>query len=71
MIVDAAANALDDHIAAAEAIAGPDYCLHASENINRLVTVPDAVKNRLLTNEELFALVPELNPQRERRATRR
>ena len=60
----------DDKFEIAEAIAGPDYCLHASENISPTVSVPDAAKNRLfLSEEELFAAVPELKPRR--RAARR
>ena len=45
----------------AEALAGPDYCFHSSQNINH--SVPDAAKNRLLTEEELYAAVPEMNPR--------
>ena len=49
----------------AGAIAGPEYCLHASSNI--LHSVPDAAKNRLfMSDEELFATVPEMNPKQRR-----
>ena len=47
----------------AEALAGPEYCFHSSQNINRLV--PDAAKNRLFASEEeLYAAAPELDPKR-------
>jgi hypothetical protein len=53
----------------AERLAGPDYCFHASSNIN--VLVPDNAKNILFTSdEELYAAVPELNPHQRRRASR-
>jgi hypothetical protein len=53
----------------AEQLAGPDYCFHASSNINMLV--PDNAKNILFTSdEELYAVVPELNPHQRRRASR-
>ena len=57
----------------AQAIAGPDYCLHASSNISHLV--PDAAKNRIFTSdEELYAADPEMRPRvgtrRSRRAAR-
>ena len=44
----------------AEALAGPDYCFHSSQNINCLV--PDAAKNRLFTSEEeLYVAAPEVS----------
>jgi hypothetical protein len=53
----------------AERLAGPDYCFHASSNIN--VLVPDNAKNILFTSdEELYAVIPELNPHQRRRASR-
>jgi hypothetical protein len=53
----------------AKTIGGDDYCFHASENLFH--PVPETVKNRLLSNEELYALAPQLNPQPTRRAARR
>lgn len=55
----------------AENIAGPEYCFHAASNIHQ--PVPDVVKNRLFTSdnlEELFTAVPELKPYQPRRAAR-
>jgi hypothetical protein len=53
----------------AERLTGPGYCFHASMNIN--VLVPGNAKNILFTSdEELYAMVPELNPHRRRRASR-
>jgi hypothetical protein len=63
VIVDA--DALGNPFPAAQAIAGPDYCFHATDTIHH--PVPDAVKYRLLTNAELYAAVPEMNPQRRAR----
>ncbi|MEY9183140.1 hypothetical protein ABIG06_004721 [Bradyrhizobium sp. USDA 326] len=47
----------------ARRIVGPDYVLHG---IARLIPhpVPDAMKNRPLSIEELFVAVPALNPRR-------
>jgi hypothetical protein len=56
-------------------IAGPEYCFHACSNINQRVLVPDHLKNRLFTTadelKELYAAVPQLNPQPRRAARRR
>jgi hypothetical protein len=56
--------------AIAEKLAGPDYCFHASSNINELV--PDGAKNKLFTSdEELYAVVPALNWRARTRRTSR
>lgn len=51
----------------AEKIAGPDYCFQASENMSASVSVPPDVIGVLMTQEELYQRVPELNPKRPRR----
>jgi hypothetical protein len=66
IIVDVDTNTGGEAFELAQAIGGPDYCFHASENL--LHPVPDTVKNRLLTNDELYAAVPELDLSRRRRA---
>lgn len=49
----------------AEAVVGPNYCFHASGNINH--SVPAAAKNRLFgSDQELFAAVPEMSPRWQR-----
>jgi hypothetical protein len=53
----------------AEEIAGSDYCFHASENCS--VPIPDEIKNKLLSSEELYAVVPELDPHRHQRRVAR
>ena len=54
----------------AEQIAGPDYCCHASSNIDHLV--PDSAKNKLFfSDEELYAAVPEMRPREVTRRRRR
>lgn len=71
VVVDA-----DEHNAAgrspheiAEEIAGTEYCFHSCMNINALV--PDGAKNRLfMSDDELYAAVPQLKPPSLRRATR-
>jgi len=53
----------------AAAIAGPQYCLHASQNLSS--PIPDDCKGVLFKLNELYARLPELNPYRGRRRRRR
>jgi hypothetical protein len=53
------------HNAKAEEIGGPGICFHMSSNIS--ANVPDDLKNRLLTYDELYARVPELDYSRKRK----
>ena len=56
--------------ATAEGIAGPEYCFISTENILR--PVPDTAKHKLfLSDKELYAAAPELNPKKPRRPDRR
>lgn len=63
--------AADRHAAfeAAALIAGPEYQLRHVSSLTH--AVPDAVTDRLITNAELFAAVPALNPQPSPRRVRR
>ena len=49
-------------------IAGPQYCLHASQNLSS--PIPDDCKGVLFKLNELYARLPELNPYRGRRRRR-
>jgi hypothetical protein len=42
-------------------------CFPSCENISPHITVPDQFKYRVLTNDELYARVPQLNPKGRRR----
>jgi hypothetical protein len=69
MIVDSDYPEGDSPHTIAAKIAGPEYSFHASSNIFQ--AVPDHVKNRLfVSDEELYAAVPELNPRRRRSRAR-
>jgi hypothetical protein len=50
-------------------IAGPQYCLHASQNL--FSPVPDDCKGVLFKLDELYARLPELDLSRRRRRRRR
>ena len=52
----------------ARAIGGPEICFHFSQNV--FAEVPDDLKGKLLTYEELYARVPTLNPDRGRQGRR-
>ena len=57
--------------AAAEAIAGPAYCFAFSSNISEHAHVPEDCKNVLfMSNEELYARVPDLDNSPKARARR-
>ena len=53
----------------AAAIAGPQYCLHASQNLSS--PIPDDCKGVLFKLDELYARLPELDLSRRRRRRRR
>jgi hypothetical protein len=53
----------------AEAIAGSQYCFHASQNL--FSPVPDDCKGVLFKGDELYARLPELDISRRRRHRRR
>ena len=53
----------------AAAIAGPQYCLHASQNLSS--PVPDDCKGVLFKLDELYARLPELDFSRRMRRRRR
>jgi hypothetical protein len=70
VVVDIAKDDSEEVFAAVEALnPANELCFHVSQNIS--AAVPDEIKNKVLTEAELYARVPELDPSSRRRRRRR
>jgi hypothetical protein len=69
-LTEVGGNIVSDAFAAAQALdPAKELCFHASQNISAVV--PDEIKNRVLTEAELYTHLPELDLSSRRRRRRR